>query len=243
MRGLAWRMKLPDEMIGKLSINLLEFLASVITIYLTLQEIIGPQKILAYTDSSSALGWLYKASFSETQPMHDEVARWLASILMEHDSALYSQHIRGIQNFIADSLSRDHHLSNKQLTLLFKTLLPSQTPQNFVISPLPKEISSWVLSLSRLSTKMQGLLPPPTKSKAGALIDGEDSLEVLGLKMSGWENIVKNNDATLSPHLRGLVDEIVRARQRKLSSRDLQLSPPSRMYARPFGRIYGQTRP
>ena len=64
MSGLAWRMNLPKEMIGKLSINLLEFLASTITIYPTLINLKGPQKILAYTDSSSALGWLYKALFS-----------------------------------------------------------------------------------------------------------------------------------------------------------------------------------
>ena len=104
MNGLAWRYMLPPDLIGAFSINLLEFIASAITIHLSLAASSSPQKILAYTDSSSALGWLYKASFSSSMPAHDKVARWLALELMSYDSALYSQHIRGLHNIIADSL-------------------------------------------------------------------------------------------------------------------------------------------
>ena len=163
MGGLVQKYELPDELIGKLSINLLEFLASAITIHLSLNNPKQPQKISAYTDSSSALGRLYKVSFSEAQPEHDEGARWLASSLMRYDSVLYSQHIGGRENFIADSLSRDHHMSDEQLALLFLSLLPLQMPQNLNISQVPKEIRSWVLLLSHLLTKMQELSPPPTK--------------------------------------------------------------------------------
>ena len=201
----------------------------------------GPQKILAYTNSSSALGWLYKESFSEEQPEHDEVSRWLELWLMKYDSALYYQHIRGIQNFIADVLSRDHHLTDEQLTFMFQNILPLQTPQNFVICPLPAEIRSWVTSLSRFSTKNQGSLPPPTRSKAGALIDGADSWATLESTMSGWNDLVQTSNSNSSPSLRELVEEIIMARQRRFSSEDLRSSPPSRMFDRPFGRIYGRT--
>ena len=54
--GMAWRYKLPKEMIGRLAINVLEFLASAITIHLLTSRGAGPHKILAFTDSSSALG-------------------------------------------------------------------------------------------------------------------------------------------------------------------------------------------
>ena len=109
-KGLAWRYKLPPALIGKFSINLLEFIASVITIHLTIIEADSPQKLLALTDSSSALGWLYKANFITNQPAHDEVARWLATALIKNDSALYSQHIRGVHNIIADILSCNWHI-------------------------------------------------------------------------------------------------------------------------------------
>ena len=43
---LSWRYSLSEEMIGKLSINLLDFLASIITIYLTIVGTNYPQKVL-----------------------------------------------------------------------------------------------------------------------------------------------------------------------------------------------------
>ena len=110
--GQAWRYKLPDEQVGQWSINLLEFLAATITIQMITLNTTGKVKILAFTDSSSALSWLYKASFGENQPIHDKVARRLALELIDNDSALYSQHIKGKHNVIADSLSRDHHMTN-----------------------------------------------------------------------------------------------------------------------------------
>ena len=101
--GLAWRWELPEHMKGKFTINLLEFLAAAITIEMTLQSTDTPQKVLSLTDSTSALGWLHKASFPESKPIHDKVARWLAIKLMEKESSLYSQHIAGKFNMIADS--------------------------------------------------------------------------------------------------------------------------------------------
>ena len=61
--GLAWRWKIPDTWHGKLTLNLLEFLASVVTIYMTILQLGQGSHILAFTDSSSALGWMHKAYF------------------------------------------------------------------------------------------------------------------------------------------------------------------------------------
>ena len=118
----------PPDLIGILNINLFKFIASAITIHLLLAAFYSSRKILAYTYNSSALGWLYKASFYSSISVHNKVARWLALELMTFDSALYSQHIRGKHNIIADSLFRDHHLSITQLTNSFLRLYPDQTP-------------------------------------------------------------------------------------------------------------------
>ena len=55
----AWRFELPSELIGVFSINLLEFIAASLTIQLAVEyrkNIKKPHRILAFTDSSSALG-------------------------------------------------------------------------------------------------------------------------------------------------------------------------------------------
>ena len=61
--GLACRWKIPAAWHGKLKLNLLEFLASAVTIYMNILKLGQGSHILAFTDSSSALGWTQKASF------------------------------------------------------------------------------------------------------------------------------------------------------------------------------------
>ena len=241
--GVAWRYELPTEQVGKFSINLLEFLAAAITISLTTREAATNTKILAYTDSSSALGWLHKASFSSNQPDHDKIARWLALELMETGSALYSQHIRGKFNFVADSLSRDHHIANDKLTSAFRTLLPEQVHENFSIYPPPPEALYLMHSLFQLSTNTVGLPQQPTRSKLGVLTGGKDSWVRWASTMNGLEIIHEKNEHICCPLSRALADEIYTVRQTKYHLPEGQSSPPSHMFVRPFGRIFGQIQP
>jgi hypothetical protein len=206
--GLAWRYELPPSLLNKFTINLLEFIASAITIVLTLRATKGSSKVLAYTDSSSALGWLFKASFSTSQPIHDKVARWLASILMLEDSALYSQHIRGIHNFISDCLSRDDHLSDIKLTYAFHALLPKQTPKNFKISNLPPDIVCWLHSLSPSTTKTTELPSRPSRSKLGALTAGNDSSKQWESTIRGLNDIKEGRKRICCQRSQAVVDEI-----------------------------------
>ena len=78
--GWAWRYELPHELIGQFSINLLEFLAVSITISLISRNTNSNTKILAFTDSSSALGWLHKASFASNQRNHDKTALYKTNL-------------------------------------------------------------------------------------------------------------------------------------------------------------------
>ena len=61
--GLAWRWKISAAWHGKLALNLLEFLVSAVAIYTTILKLVQGSHILSFTDSSSALGWMHKASF------------------------------------------------------------------------------------------------------------------------------------------------------------------------------------
>ena len=79
MGGLVWRWQIPPDLQGIFSINLLEFLASVINIWMIGISCGTERKILNYTDSSSTLGWLFKSCFNPVEfPIHDTVARKLA---------------------------------------------------------------------------------------------------------------------------------------------------------------------
>ena len=50
--------------------------------------------ILVFTDSSSALFWIHKASFDPVNAeSHDAVARWIGWTLVSNETSLYSQRI------------------------------------------------------------------------------------------------------------------------------------------------------
>ena len=55
--GLSWWWIIPSEWHGKLTLNLIEFLSSTITIYITILQLGHGSHILAFTDSSGAFGW------------------------------------------------------------------------------------------------------------------------------------------------------------------------------------------
>ena len=202
----------------------------------------SPQKILAFAASSSALGWLYKASFKDCRPVHDTVARWLAQSLITKGSALYSQHIKEKHNFIADSLSRDFHINKQQLNYSFHTLLPTQTHLNFKIYPFNTETCCWIWSTLQSLTKIQALPEQLSRSKLGVLTAGDNSYKKWALKMIGFKKILYNREHTCCPRLRSVVDEINMVKQERRYSPAEQLKPPSQMYVQPFGRIFGQTR-
>ena len=82
-KGWAWQWKIPARLRGKFSINLLEFLAAVVTIIVSLENTEENTKNFALTDNSSALGWLFKDSFHpETKEQHNKIARYLANFIL-----------------------------------------------------------------------------------------------------------------------------------------------------------------
>ena len=153
MSGFAWRYHLPDNT-RNLHINTIEFLAALVGIWLETLHDAASFKILYMADNSSALAWLHKGNFhSKDKKIHKKISRKLARILFHLKSSLYSQHVLGKQNIIADSLSRDHHIPSTHLNYSLTSLSPTHTGAHFKISdPLPQEITSWIDSLMAEST-------------------------------------------------------------------------------------------
>jgi hypothetical protein len=105
------------------------------------------------TDSTTSAGWLRKSNFIEDDesPIQAttrlEVARHHALHYLQTGIREYSQWFRGVENKVADALSRDDDRSDDELTNIFRSHCPSQVPPFFEIVPLPNEIISWLTSL------------------------------------------------------------------------------------------------
>ena len=172
-------------------------------------------------------------------PAHDTVARHLARLQLDNDSALYSQHIKGSCNVIADMLSRDFHLSNNQLTIIFIAIFPEQVHSNFKIHQLSKEIISWIYFLRNSLPVWKASRQAPKTSKLGAFFDGNDTAIELESKISSLMTSKKRKRSASFPDFAPALEEIKTAKRGWKNWREAQSLPPSQMYVRPFARTYG----
>jgi len=158
--GHAWRLQLEEHLLDRVSNNVLEFMAQVITAWIEIRAGRVPPLscLLALSDSSSACGWLHKSNFWKVfQVVHAAVARKLAELVTEANSPLFSQHFRGELNNLSDCFSREHHLCDDDLTQKLVDEFSSQIPRNFKICQLPSEIKSWVSQTLLLLPKSKTL--------------------------------------------------------------------------------------
>ena len=174
VQGHFWRWQLPQDLHHRASINLLEFLATIITIELLIQHDIHSsqyKQILAYTNCSSVMGWMFHSTFNPTKfPQHNNAARHLATTLLNAEATLHPKHVPGCTNIIADCLSCDHHLTNDELLLLLYSSQETreQMPPQMTYHALPKATISWVASMleSLPPNKASPASPEPSKMAA-----------------------------------------------------------------------------
>jgi hypothetical protein len=155
-KGHKWRIIIPIEYQLRMMLNMLKHLGTIIGPWVDIIENNLPKFscILAMSDSATTAGWLCKSNFKEND--NESLAMTEAKIKLSRDHALrlllnkckdYCQYFPGNDNDLADSLSRDHHITDDQLTLFFHKLIPSQTPKNFKISSLPPQIILYIFSI------------------------------------------------------------------------------------------------
>ena len=96
---------------GVLTLNLLEFLSSAVSIYTNTQQRGHRSHVIDLTDRSSYLGWAHKESSDPSnEGCHDTVAKWMGWALVSNEAPLYYQHIKLTKNIIVDSLLRDFNI-------------------------------------------------------------------------------------------------------------------------------------
>ena len=191
-------------------------------------------KNLSFTNISSALGWLHHSTFNPVQnPLHDEAARFLATTLISNNCSLYSQHIKGESNHIADSLSRDFHLNDSILIHKLRSAFHSQMPDHFTIYPLPAEITSWIESLGLKSTATKALQEAPATSQLDTLTGGRDFSPNVPLKTHtslSSHKLKEVRSSVLSQTQSGIMSL---AKHLKLPYEVPPSMPPSQMWLRP----------
>lgn len=188
-QGYAWRYYLPKHLQFRASNNVLEHIASIITVWIDIiaGRLAPNECILSMTDSSTSEGWAHKSNF-DTDPLdadcefdpeepavRSDICRKFASLCLDANVRHYSQWFPGKQNDVSDALSRDDDRSDEELTNLLYLHVPEQMPKCFEIVQLPKEIVSWLTALLlRLPVKKQ-LRERHTRTKIGRSADGSNT--------------------------------------------------------------------
>jgi len=134
-------------------------------------------------------------------------ARKYAEILLQADCCLYSQHIPGKYNAIADTLSRKFDLTHDNLTSFILSNYNFQAPPSFKISPLPPEIFSWLtLWLQKCRETMGSQKAQKTRSREL----GEDGLNTRNVSISskiyGYKDLSPTTEQCCLAHLLQLSD-------------------------------------
>ena len=150
--GSAWRWKVPEKLRNRATVNMLEHVAATIGPWMDMLSNDLPKLscILSMTDSTTSAGWLRKSNFADDGDSKSHMrskmmtSRAHATRLLQYDVREYSQWFPGEFNLIADSLSRDFHLTDNELITLFNSCFASQIQKTFKIAPIPVEIDSWL---------------------------------------------------------------------------------------------------
>lgn len=241
--GIGWRYLFSPEEQKAFTLNTKEYIGSAVD--MEIQAAHAPKTphpcILNRSDSTSTVGWLRKSNHDpEDAPIHNEVARFHARSMMAREACNYSQHLPGRLNIIADSLSRDFHLSDEQLISMLTSLHPSLSPSQIKLVPPPPEITSWIASMAQRWPGTRALPKAHTKSTIAAGIAGWGSTTASNSATPIWKSSTtpeKYGSAVLSCMQ---CDEVILGEvDPKSTSRDPLRERPLTMWQRPLWQVVG----
>jgi hypothetical protein len=250
--GKAWRYLISMKLRGRAHINLLEFLVQVISIWVDIESnSIEPQDcLLAMGDNTTAAGWCRRTNFRESSESNtdwiakQQVARKLATLILDSETVLYTQWFKGSWNIVTDSLSRDIHLfSDQSHTQFLKSTVACQIPPNFQIQKLPEKISFFISSvLLQLPVKELRSKPQKASELAHLKLGKNFSKELDSQDPCIWMDLAHSRKISSCLPLLRQLDQVPSLQDITESWWKEQSSPPSHMYLRPSGQTIGRTR-
>ena len=249
--GRAWRYEIPLHLRGRAHINLLEYITQVVCIWIDIIEkkVKKHDCLLGIGDSTSAMGWLRRSNFRERNETDldwlakQAVSRKLANLILDSETLLYKQWLRGEDNVVADSLSRDvYFLSPKSHEIFLQSTVFPQLPPNFQILPLQEEICSFISStLQLLPVNQQRLLQPKASDLARGNRGCLSSIAQAWKSQSSLETFQFSKETSSSPLSHKQSEKVLSLHDIKTIWWKEQSKPPSRLWHRPFGQTTGQT--
>jgi hypothetical protein len=118
--GIAWRYLLPESLLGRATLNSLEFLAAFVGLLVEHgagRKWSNADVMLSQGDSRLVAGLLVKSTFDNNCPIHLALARQFADFCITNDIVLYTQWFPGKKNDVVDVLSRNFALNDEQTHL------------------------------------------------------------------------------------------------------------------------------
>ena len=248
--GRAWSFTIPPDLRNRAHINILEYMAQIISIWLDIIENTTKSEdcLLSIGDNTSALGWMRRSNFRQTDDtdvswdVKQQLGRHLANLILDSETVLYKQWLRGQDNAVADSLSRDnYYLSNTSHERFLSLSVPQQLPPNFKIRPLPREIYCFITSmLQKLpGTQLQSSQPKPSDLARGNI----------GILTSIALDLATSTSTDSTYHKRTSSCQVLPKQSEQVPSLDQimhswwkeQSQPPLHMWHRPSGQTIGMT--
>ena len=171
-----------------------------------------------------------------------QLRRHLAKLILQSDTVLYKQWLKGKDNVVADSLFRDNYYLSKHSHQRFLALtVPQQLPPNFRIKQLPREICYFITStLHKLpGTQQQSSLQKPSDLARGNI--GILTSIALGSTTSTSINLTCPKRTSLSQDLPKQSDVVPSLDQILATWWKEQCQPPLHMWHRPSGQTIGTT--
>ena len=248
--GRAWRWNIPASLQGRAHINILEYLAQVVSVWLDIIESTAKNEdcILCMGDNTSAMGWLRRSNFRQrdesdtTWLIKQQIGRHLAHIVLNANVMLYHQWLKGSHNQVADSLSRDaYFLSYKSHKKILIATVPHQLPENFNIKPLPKEITCFLSSMLHKLPESKQWFKQQKPSELAAGNIGILTSIASELTMCSWKESQNNCNIQSYQDLGKQCDKGPSLQEIKNNWWKTQSQPPSHMWHRPLGQTIGQT--
>ena len=244
--GIGWRFIIPYLFRRIIHINILEFLAITVTTWLSIYYLDIKEgngiKILGQSDNTSTLGWLkaqtrYDKNNHISSVLREYIGRKLAHILIESDVSLFSQHIKGSSNDVADALSRSPNASNDLILNKIQANWKHQLPPNGLhIIELPQPIFSFIQSVLEKQILMMGLPKEEQKKFKEVLKNGQRSQNVATWTYTSAE-LKKRDKLRYSVVSRTASDITSLAKQLAMNLEEQQFAPKSSIYLRPSPRM------
>ena len=248
--GQGWSWVIPPRLRGRAHINLLEFIAQLVSIWMDIlaHRIKEFDCLLGMGDNTASMGWLRRANFRENEEgdlewyAKQQVARKLATLILNSNTVLYRQWFRGADNDVADSLSRDaYYLTNNSHAQFLTQTIPQQVPTSFKIHPLPNVITSFITSTL--------LLLPVKQQRLKRQKPSELALSNVG-RLSSFKLVSPHSISTVFPSSNAIssCQHSPNPSEKRLSLEEIkqnwwreQSEPPSHMWHRPSGQTTGRT--